>query len=952
MKKLFFFRSSSSNNGNNNSTSPSPDKQRMDFPSESESSNHGGDKAKNVFKSPKGLSSKSRKAYDNQSTSTGSFLRRSRSMSSAAFFDDESVQNDSFCAHDQSRSPSSSFSSVAEHYDHPLRRRALTPERKVKSKRFDVAATRNVCGPVGPESFKPHHDSSGSSSSSNASTKVLDRYIDGEQHPHQTKLKKNILDRNVAGNGNCDGRRPPRPQYSAPGSPTDGTKDKPKSHSFRESKGSRLYFSSRDWVDNGFGPESPRRLARNVVERLSQTHSLNKSSLREFNHDMPITIEDIYHEKVNPNLNVPCRKSCSLEKAYESADSYHGDDFLASQNERCFSGNNFEEKTTEDAVGVELQQRYKEAEERVLLLSEELEQESFLQDGLDFSSLIQTTRKLTEDKLSLAIEVSGLLMSRIAERESSKEELRRVKSEFESQVRRLGKEKSELQSALEKELDRRSSDWSLKLNKYKLEEQRLRDRVRELAEQNVSLQKEVSSLSDRETESRSVITCSEQQVTHLTSRVEEVSRENIDLRENLSELEKKYSEAEENLSCFKRNFKEKDEECKELQKSISRLLRTCSEQEKTIGGLQEAFSGELEKESVDNFDKHVRKFQMEQMRLTSVELSLRRKVESQRIEIDSLRHENICLLNRLKGSGEEIGALTFKLDKEMWSRICCLQNQGLPMLKESAHLCSQLLEFIKEEASQLSATKQGTVRRRNGLDGQFVVEANVKVQGFKRGFENLTRSLQTVSSVLQEKSNSLASRFELCTDGDGSRKLSDITSEETLRYELKAETLVTSLLRENLYSKVSEAEQLHAELAAAMRCNDILRCEVQNAMDNLSRASHKLKDYEFQMQKKDENLNQVQNELEETMKELTYTKGILPKVSGERDSMLEKVNQVNEERMLLQSEVGMLKKKIEALDEDILVKEGQISILKDSVRNHRSFDLLAGGDYSEDFLLK
>lgn len=40
-------------------------------------------------------------------------------------------------------------------------------------------------------------------------------------------------------------------------------------------------------------------------------------------------------------------------------------------------------------------------------------------------------------------------------------------------------------------------------------------------------------------------------------------------------------------------------------------------------------------------------------------------------------------------------------------------------------------------------------------------------------------------------------------------------------------------------------EQLQAELAAAVRGNDILRCEVQNAMDNLSCLTHKLKDVEL-----------------------------------------------------------------------------------------------------------
>lgn len=65
--------------------------------------------------------------------------------------------------------------------------------------------------------------------------------------------------------------------------------------------------------------------------------------------------------------------------------------------------------------------------------------------------------------------------------------------------------------------------------------------------------------------------------------------------------------------------------------------------------------------------------------------------------------------------------------------------------------------------------------------------------------------------------------------------------------ELKAECLVTSLLREKLYSKELQVEQMQAELATAVRGNDILRSEVQNALDNLSSVTHKLKDLELQV---------------------------------------------------------------------------------------------------------
>lgn len=665
-------------------------------------------------------------------------------------------------------------------YGYARRSRALTPERQCREKRFEVTSISNAYG---------SERSCSSGSSSNVSTKILDRYIDGEQHQERSRPTNSSSQRNYIGNGNGNGggRLPPRVQYTAPTSPVDSVKGKPKSHSFREAKGTRLRFSSRDWVENGFGHESPRSLAKNVVERLAQTYVLPRSSSKDVDQDIPITIEDIYCGSTNrysdSNSDVIARKSYSLDDPFETVkNGCEKDDLSGLQKQNYFYGDLCEGLNsieTEEDEDVELRRRSKEAEGRVMVLSEELEHETFLHDtGFDVPAMIQTIRILTEEKMSLALEVSGLLQSRIVERASAKEELRMVKADLESRTRRLEREKVELQSGLEKELDRRSSDWSFKLEKYQMEEQRLRERVRELAEQNVSLQREVSTFNEREAESRSMITHSEQQLKDLTRRAEQYTEENGDLRQNLSELGEKFRAAEADLYCIKRNFEEKEMECKDLQKSITRLLRTCSEQEKTIAGLRDGFSDQIEKKpALDKYDKHVALLQREQMRLTGVEMSLRREVESYKVEVDSLRHENISLLNRLKGNGKESAALTMKLDKELWTRICCLQNQGISMLNESTQLCSQLLEFIKGKAGQLSETKQGIEFIKNGLDGQFIIESDMKVQGFKRKIESLITSLQTMSALLHEKSSLVASKSQsLHEDVNLSGKLNDQTA--------------------------------------------------------------------------------------------------------------------------------------------------------------------------------
>ncbi|KAA3478304.1 golgin IMH1 [Gossypium australe] len=210
----------------------------------------------------------------------------------------------------------------------------------------------------------------------------------------------------------------------------------------------------------------------------------------------------------------------------------------------------------------------------------------------------------------------------------------------------------------------------------------------------------------------------------------------------------------------------------------------------------------------------------------------------------------------------------------------------------------------------------------------------MKVWGFKRRIQNLTRNLETISTLVHEKSSSVASNSHLTSmNPDVPTKLN----------KLFRERLLTSLLREKLYSKELEVEQLHAEVSAAVRGNDILICEVQNAMDNILCLTHRLKDLELQMPKKDEIESRLRNDIQESTKELAILRGVLPKVSQERDLMWEEVKQYAEKNM----------KKIEGLDEDILLKEGQITILKDTLNNNnKSFDLLGSVDSISEFLLQ
>jgi chromosome segregation ATPase len=90
--------------------------------------------------------------------------------------------------------------------------------------------------------------------------------------------------------------------------------------------------------------------------------------------------------------------------------------------------------------------------------------------------------------------------------------------------------------------------------------------------------------------------------------------------------------------------------------------------------------------------------------------------------------------------------------------------------------------------------------------------------------------------------------------------------------------------------------------------------------------------------KKEENINQIQQDFQESSKELTALRCTLKTVSDERDVLWQETKQLRKTISALQNDVASLKQKMKSLDEDILLKEGEIllkegeiSILRDSI---------------------
>ncbi|XP_077240027.1 uncharacterized protein LOC143880933 [Tasmannia lanceolata] len=785
MRKLFFFKSSASSNGNSYTVPPQPNNEKVywENPWESDAKNQENDKVHDSSQSSKDLVFGPVKLCTEKQGFVTSGLRRSLSFSSSNIYSDPREMN----LNDLSVSPSTSSNAPHHAADYPICCRSLTPERHPKPKRGGQAAIQKPYGvekldsPTSPRgyvdsSWNSHYSSPvplkcRSARLTRASNKVLDLYIDGAEQEKNLQPKSDCQRISPStGNDGCfmenrklpSSMRLPQVQSTAPPSPT-CKKESLRSSSFREVRNAHRRHSTRDWTRDDARPGSSQKLTKNIVERLSHVfprkHKINSQDL---DCETTTTVQDIFEDYSEPqptlSSNGTVKKDFLSEHMslsddpYEIPNGYSPKEIPGFRKQSYFHGvvpvglkhESFD-------LDAELRRKGREAEEKAKLLSEELEQVKFQNSSFSVSALFQMIRKINDDRRNLALELSSQIQSQIAERASASEAIKLANVELDSQARKLEKEKNELQISLEKELDRWSSDWLFKIEKYQSEEERLRERVRELAEKNVLLQREVSSFNSKEEEARNRIMHSELQLHDLIERMENAKGDNHKHHRPISELKEQSKGLEADRDCVKRNYKEKEKENKELQKTAARLQRICGEQEKTISGLRQGLGGEIGKQSSEKSDL-MAKLQMEQVRLTGVEQVLRREIESYKFEVDSLRHENIDLFNCLQGTGNGVRFSSFKLDQELCAQVEFLQNQCFLLLNESSQLSGNLMDFVKTcHITEIPGSKQGK-EIRNGLDGYLVVEYDMKFQNFKRGFDNLRRSLQLTSNVLQEKS--------------------------------------------------------------------------------------------------------------------------------------------------------------------------------------------------------
>jgi len=248
----------------------------------------------------------------------------------------------------------------------------------------------------------------------------------------------------------------------------------------------------------------------------------------------------------------------------------------------------------------------------------------------------------------------------------------------------------------------------------------------------------------------------------LNGDLEKLRMEHEKLHNSSVDLNARFAEVVEERDHIREYLKDKEGENKALHKVIARLQTTCNEQERTITGLRQGCAAELDKKFVECASDKTRKLQMELIRLTGVEQKLRGENRSFHLEVESLRQENIALLNRMQGAGNGATFCSIRLDQELHARVDSLQIQGLSLLDKISQLCTKLLDLIKRKKLENESF--------SGNDVLTVSDYTFEYQSIKGGIENLKRSLNTINSVLNEKLNVQEQSGEIAAGSSPSRE--------------------------------------------------------------------------------------------------------------------------------------------------------------------------------------
>ncbi|KAJ7514968.1 hypothetical protein O6H91_23G067100 [Diphasiastrum complanatum] len=362
----------------------------------------------------------------------------------------------------------------------------------------------------------------------------------------------------------------------------------------------------------------------------------------------------------------------------------------------------------------------------------------------------QIIEQLQEETKLLALEVVSEVKVRIFEREKVWEIVELMKKETELFLNNLERHKMQNQTNLENELQRREAEWCSKLKRMQAEERRLRERVRELAEEKIGLQKELAAVASKGTALTAKARTFEIQTDLHKKRLEDTETTILELRQSLMTSHRRTREAERELDEVKKNYTEKDVENIDLRRLIGRLQQLCTDHEKSIQGLWQAIKRGVGAGTRSEDEGQALGLQHELVRLSGVEQKLRNDLELSRREVTTIRRELRHLVDQLKTEKTDVAPSMNSKDKEYQEHLHTLQTR-IKELQNENHISIVKLKAALKEKQDLLTSSEVLNSVRACLEGdvkalqQELMQEKDKLRGKKMNFEWLERREDAIS---------------------------------------------------------------------------------------------------------------------------------------------------------------------------------------------------------------
>ncbi|XP_024528231.1 myosin-10 isoform X1 [Selaginella moellendorffii] len=566
------------------------------------------------------------------------------------------------------------------------------------------------------------------------------------------------------------------------------------------------------------------------------------------------------------------------------------------------------------------QERASEAEKQVQAVKAELA-DSYLSDDSDFDGVQETpdvqsrARELLEQKLRLALEAASEAKQRLLEQVTIKDGLALMKRRLELAAVTSEREKSDQQTSLEEELQRREADWIARLEKAQMEETRLKGRVRDIAENNVSLQKETASMAAREKGLREQIRQYEDQIATHKKKLDEAEKVILEIRESSVNTRKQSMHTEDELASLRKSCQEKEDENTDLRRLVARLQQLCTDHEKSIQGLYNGLNNVTDSRPQEK-DKAVVRLQNELVRLSTIEQGLRRELDASNREATAVRRELKKLVDKAKVEERDGSNGTVKPGFEYHSEVDRLKTQIYELQEHNSILTIKLSTALREEKTKTDSIREMESRKKN-VDEEVkslqdeIAKRKLQLQDKDKDFKWLETRLQAVvktNRLLQGiVAKQAAFRKRVSEDGNEDTECDVQKCLEVSAEQLNQMSERLELMKDKLLERESEL------FAARTECGkkDVT---IQGLEQNMSEARKTLETRIQRLTGRNEELfrlyNAKEKEIVDLQTRLKQESELRQKSETELEQMKEQSNDLKEELKVQDMHCVLLREKL------------------------------------------